>query len=484
MENKLSELFHQSVEQQLCRQLLSVSPAMQPASPGRTAGEQNPQMSTHEPVEETSSRILREVAQITAQSFHSSQEAIRIALEVIGDFLDCQSLFIARFDLNEPEKASTTASNSPDQGTLKIIEARNTGAPSPMAGSEWALDQAYCATIWRTQRPLIVEDVQRHPFYRRLAITEKYNIGSYIGVPLIYSDGRVYGTLCSQDPRPRPLFAQPEKLELMQIVARFLISHIEREELTRHAQEMNDRFNEFLSIASHELKGPLTTLKDNIQFAQRTLRILVSHHAQEHETLSSIFEKLHRYLQRAAHQINIQNRLTSDLLDVSRIRAGKLELHIQPCDLGQVVRENVEDQRQMVGSRIINLELPAQKVLIRGDADRLGQVVSNYLTNACKYSSSDKPVGVAVTTDSSGVRVTVSDQGAGLTPDEQERIWERFYRAKGVQVLSGKGIGLGLGLHICKTIVEQHGGRVGLASIPGKGSRFWFTLPLNLDCSS
>ncbi|HEX4715926.1 MAG TPA: HAMP domain-containing sensor histidine kinase, partial [Ktedonobacteraceae bacterium] len=181
----------------------------------------------------------------------------------------------------------------------------------------------------------------------------------------------------------------------------------------------------------------------------------------------------------AEHQISVQNRLTSDLIDVSRIRAGKLELHMQQCDLGQIVREIVENQRQVAEGRVITLEPPTEKMVICGDADRLGQVVSNYLTNALKYSSSDKPVEVAVTTDGATARVTVSDQGAGLTPDEQERVWERFYRAKDVQVLSGNGIGLGLGLHICKTIVEQHSGCVGLHSMPGKGSHFWFTLPLS-----
>jgi GAF domain-containing protein len=229
VENKPLKLFYQPAEQLPSRQPLSASPEEHPVLPNGTSGEQT---STHEPSEEANSRMLREVAQITAQSFHSSQEAMRVALEVIGHFLDCQSLFIARFGLNESGKTNAICGDSSDQRVLKIMEARNTGTPSPVAGSEGALNRTYCATILRTQKPLIVEDVQRHPFYQRLATTEEYHIGSYIGVPLIYSDGRVYGTLCSQDPRPRPLSDQPEKLELMQIVARFLISHIEREELT------------------------------------------------------------------------------------------------------------------------------------------------------------------------------------------------------------------------------------------------------------
>jgi signal transduction histidine kinase/PAS domain-containing protein len=829
MESEPLKLFHQQAEQLPHKQPLSASPEEHSTSPDDTSGEQNTPASTHEPSDEVNARMLLEMAQITVQSFHSSQEAMHVALEVIGHFLDCQSLFIARFGLNESGETNASGGDNADQPVLKIIETRNTGTPSPVAGSEGALDRTYCATILRTQKPLIVEDVQRYPFYQQLSATREYHIGSYIGVPLIYSDGRIYGTLCSQDPRPRLLADLTEKLKLMQIVARFLISHIEREELTTqlraaekaqaelarkeqqarveadrrvreleaifeaigdglfvcnlngrvqmnaaarnflplvpetedlqhiiekysedtfvrdeygqpftvdqlpitrvlrgerligakvvnlqqanksgekrylsvsgmpiydqqgnggvllfrdvterylleqqtqetlnalltlaeslawlpenaleffsaapsnqapalqltwqhlrplistilrcqdagiislepetakwqlltdgepahvrgsswwqeamsifgstssqgsdterlrnnevvihalrpqaggdtpmlvaapmflgnhllgvlaliysqheavltpgedalakavakltglvheresllqeqaetraHAlalQEINTRFNEFLSIASHELKGPLTTFQGNIQFAQRTLRTLLSQRVQEGEEVFSALEKIQRYLERAEHQISVQNRLTSDLIDVSRIRAGKLELHMQPCDLGQIAREVVENQRQVAEGRVINLELPAEKIVIFGDEDRLGQVVSNYLTNALKYSSFDKPVEVAVTTDSETARVTVSDQGTGLNPDEQEYIWERFYRVKDVQVLSGSGIGLGLGLHICKTIVEQHSGCVGLHSQPGKGSHFWFTLPLSTDLS-
>lgn len=219
------------------------------------------------------------------------------------------------------------------------------------------------------------------------------------------------------------------------------------------------------------------TVKGNIQLAQRAMRTLKSRRVQDEEVISSTLERIQRYLERAERRIGAQDRLASDLIDVSRIRAGKLELRMQPCDLAQIVREIVEDQCQVTPGRIINLELPLKPVVVFGDVDRLGQVVSNYLTNALKYSSSEKPVEVTVTTEGYLVRVAVSDHGSGLKPDEQQRIWDRFYRARDVRVESGSGIGLGLGLHICKIIVEQHNGCVGLYSAPGDGSRFWFTLP-------
>ncbi len=131
----------------------------------------------------------------------------------------------------------------------------------------------------------------------------------------------------------------------------------------------------------------------------------------------------------------------------------------------------------MFPERHIILHVPEGPVFVSADAERIGQVVTNYLTNALKYSREDRPVEVGVEEEWQQGRVWVHDQGPGIPPEAQESLWERFQRVPGIEVQSGSGIGLGLGLYISKTIIEHHQGQVGVQSSRGQGSTFWFALP-------
>jgi signal transduction histidine kinase len=183
-------------------------------------------------------------------------------------------------------------------------------------------------------------------------------------------------------------------------------------------------------------------------------------------------------LERAERQAGVQNRLVRDLVEVSRIHSDHLELRMELCDLVNIVRQAVENQRLMNLARTIVLTVEVSQLLVLADVDRVEQVIHNYLSNALKYSESAMSIEVCVVQEGTNGRVSVHDQGPGLTQDQQEHIWERFHRVEGVRVRSGSSVGLGLGLHISWTVVERHGGHVGVESIVGKGSTFWFTLPL------
>src|SRR5919197_350351 len=187
-------------------------------------------------------------------------------------------------------------------------------------------------------------------------------------------------------------------------------------------------------------------------------------------------------LERAEQRSRHLTRLMNDLLDVSRIQAGHLEMRQDICDLAEIVRTCIDTLRLVWPRRTITLDEPAEAMYIRGDADRIGQVVTNYVTNALKYSAADQPVAVSLRLEGTEAYVHVRDQGPGLTVEQQTHIWERYRRVQGVAVLDktpSAGASLGLGLYISRTIIEQHGGRVGVESTPGTGSTFWFVLLLS-----
>jgi signal transduction histidine kinase/PAS domain-containing protein len=276
------------------------------------------------------------------------------------------------------------------------------------------------------------------------------------------------------------------EVAIAKAVSRLMALVLEREHLLQeraeaHANELalleaNRRTDEFLSIASHELRTPLTTINGNIQLAKRRMRTLTRDDPQEE--FDSRLALVMELLGRAERQVYVQNRLVSDLLDVSRIQANRLELRSDVCNLVAIVSECVEDQRAAHPTRVLSLTLPAHAIPILADPDRISQVVTNYLTNALKYSAATMPVEVSLSEADGFARIAVRDQGPGLLPEEHQQVWQRFYRVPGIGVRSGSGVGLGLGLYICRTIVERHHGQVGVQSTQGQGSVFWFTLPI------
>jgi signal transduction histidine kinase len=196
--------------------------------------------------------------------------------------------------------------------------------------------------------------------------------------------------------------------------------------------------------------------------------------------LAGQVDAVQRCMEDADQAVVRLSRFVALLFDTARAKTGSLDLQLKPCDLVTIVREQVAALRMTHPQRNIQMQPPGEgHAPVMADADRIEQVVANYLSNALKYSPEDERIVVRVQVRGGGARVSVKDRGPGLGATDQQRIWERFYRAPGVKAQSGSASGLGLGLHICKMLVNAHGGEVGVISAVGKGSTFWFTLPLH-----
>ncbi len=237
---------------------------------------------------------------------------------------------------------------------------------------------------------------------------------------------------------------------------------------TKDLQKANEKLkqlgrqkDDFIAIASHELKTPVTSIKLYMQLLHR--KFMIAKDIKSAEAVAKM-----------DGQINKLTDLINDLLDVSKIEEGKLRLNLGEFDLNGLVKEISEEMQLTTKQRILK-EL-GRKELVYGDRDRLGQVLINFLSNAIKYSQSTNKIIVKTENDKKSVIVSVEDFGMGLTPKEQAKVFERFNRAG--QEGPGGLPGLGLGLYISKEIIKRHKGKIWVESKKGKGSTFFFSLPI------
>jgi len=236
-------------------------------------------------------------------------------------------------------------------------------------------------------------------------------------------------------------------------------------ERTRELIEANAAKDRFLSMASHELKTPLTSLKGMLQLLQRRLE-----RTQPSEASTVTL------MNRAVHRIEI---LVQDLLSTSLIELGQLRLQKQQVDVIALCKSVIEEfQLTFYPPATVYLEAPQEPLMAFVDGDRLSQVLLNLLMNARKYSSRSAAIIMKVVQRADMCMITVQDHGIGIASDQIAHIFERFYRAPEVEVQTGPSPGLGLGLYITQQIIDLHGGKVLVESTPGQGSTFTVQLPL------
>ncbi len=228
-------------------------------------------------------------------------------------------------------------------------------------------------------------------------------------------------------------------------------------------RELEQRKDEFISMVSHELKTPLTTI-------QGYTELLHARFAQQgnQETLL--------YISKMATQIAKLSKLIADLLDISKIQAGRLAFAKETVDIDLLVREVVEDLQHTTSQHQVSIEGGIEQRKIVGDRERLGQVLINLITNAMKFSPRAERIAVHLSHTHDTLTVSVQDFGIGIPKAHQQMVFERFYRVYSDQDRTYPG--LGIGLYVAHQIIERHGGKMWVESVEGQGSTFSFSLPL------
>ncbi|WCT13439.1 PAS domain S-box protein [Mucilaginibacter jinjuensis] len=238
------------------------------------------------------------------------------------------------------------------------------------------------------------------------------------------------------------------------------VSKIARD-ITEQKQD-EQRKNDFIGMASHELKTPLTSLNALIQVLQRRLA-------------ASTDPFVPQALDKATRQTRKMTSLINGFLNVSRLESGKLEIAKSQFDLVALIREDLDEMRLTVSSHTFTLDAPGQ-VMVTADREKIGSVITNLLSNAVKYSPKANQVEIGCQVTDGEVIVSVHDEGMGIRPQDLSRIFDRYYRSGSEQIKHISGFGVGL--YLSAEIIGRHGGTIRAASKKGAGSTFSFTLPL------
>jgi signal transduction histidine kinase len=276
---------------------------------------------------------------------------------------------------------------------------------------------------------------------------------SYLAVPVISKSGIVIGGLFLGHPEAA-VFQQKHEILVAAISSQAALA-LDNARLYEEVQALNSRKDEFIGFASHELKTPLTTISGYLQMAE------------ENPELSEEF------VPRINRQVARLSGIVSDLLDISKIQAGKLELNFGHVSLNKLIKESVETVHATTHS--IKCVLPKDDIVVNVDESKMSQVLVNLLSNAIKYSPEETEITVTASRYGDEIRINVEDHGFGIPPADIEKIFSQFYR---VEEHKSRQPGLGLGLFISKEMVEGHGGKIWAESIEGIGSKFHLHFPI------
>lgn len=406
---------------------------------------------------------IAEISNVFAEASHNAQTVVeslaRLMVEHIGDWA------VVRLPSEDGFWLNPVAIHHPDPEAAKFLEAMFRDAPlqftEGMTGRVAATGEALMIPSISQERlrEIIKPDYQRW--------IEHQTMYSILIVPM-RRKMQVIGTIALFRGRPGVPYTTEDRRFVQNIADRAALA-LENAQLFHEAQEAARLREEFLSIASHEMRTPLTTITGFAHLLNRQ----VTQGQVDPGHLATIANSL-------LGEATRLDQLVGDLLDVSRIQQGRLDIRPEPCNLTTILQDTVERIRNGQNSgtdREIVVNAP-ENVYGVWDPTRIDQVVTNLLTNALKYSSEGAIcLSLDIELDDCAV-LTVSDQGVGIAPEDQDRLFEPFARGQDAHQLAS---GTGLGLYIARQIIEHHGGTIDLESQPGQGATFTIRLPMDGD---
>ncbi len=324
---------------------------------------------------------------------------------------------------------------------------------------------AFCAHAILDDRSFVVEDALKDErFHDNPLVTGGPNVKFYAGAPLILRNNIRVGTLCVIDDHARPLSEMQR--QALEALARQVVSQLELRLQLQALTRLDRTKDEFVSMVNHELRTPLTSINGSLALIRNQVTGEIPPQAMQ------LIDVAYRNGERLLNIVN-------DILDVSKLEAGKMEMQMGTVEVKPFLQKAIELNRPYCESYGCNLELrpidsdsPAQ---VKGDENRLLQVMNNLISNAAKFTHASDTVEIYFLQNGDQVQVGVTDHGPGIPQENMKDLFTKFKQLS--KNSNAKAPGTGLGLNICKLIVEQHGGNIGCESVPGKHTTFQFTLP-------
>ncbi len=330
-------------------------------------------------------------------------------------------------------------------------------------------DVSFCAHAIADTDVFVVRDaLADERFATNSLVTGDPFIRFYAGAPLVTPKGHALGTICIIDRIPRGL--SPDQKQALKTLGRQVAIRLELRQLVTERERTIVRLEELerlrdnlVHMIVHDLRSPLFGISGNLQLMKMG-------------AVSKLGQEELANLDQALNQTGVLVEMINALLDVSRLEAGEMPLEMTPCDMTALVREALASLGRIPDQCPVVYDAPAEPLAVSCDRTVIRRVIANLVGNAVKFTPAQGVVRVAALADGAQVRVTVADTGPGIPPEYHEKIFQKFGQVDARK--AGKMASTGLGLTFCKLAIEAHGGRIGLESAVGKGSTFWFVLPV------